>query len=385
MGFGTDIMSKLQELTGSIGSDGSILPGKESTVNYLVSFIKAQGDVDISVVDVENPETGEIEKKIKMAEYVNPDTGEIVPETVYNSYTEVYDGITAAGEFKTSSEYFGDGDVYIGVLSTAGSGEKLARALTFASGANLRYIPPDAGSPLTHVLSSRFFSIYITESSDGVTPVTIKLTCPTVKVSGTEYEDPISAFDEAYQIAQNLPFIKYYIRRGSSGDCYLKGFYANDDTAPSESDFADVTMNAFNDYNPITGDLSMSGTGGGFALVAMEDKVSSDSTDWSVSYSENQNYAFVLWRINGTPFHIGYAGEVSKWNIDYASQCWRRIITNSDEQITALAPIFNQGSGQAASKYSFWSMIIPQDGAYLLSVGNGGTYFYDHGFALRND
>lgn len=392
MGFGTDIMSKLQELTGSIGSDGSILPGKESTVNYLVGFIKAQGDVDISVVDVENPETGDIEKKIKMAEYVNPDTGEIVPETIYNSYTEVYDGITAAGEFKTSSEYFGDGDIYVGCLSTTG-GEKLARALTFASGANLKYTPPSTSAPNVHVLTSQCFSIYITESS-GNAPATIRLACPSVKTDGDEV--PISPFNEVYATAQGLKYINYYIRKGSSGDCYLKGEYSSvpydtSSTTPEE-DFANITMNVFISYNPVTGVLSMENNGGGFALVAMEDKVDRPeiivggvSVDWQQGYSENQDYAFVLWRYNGSPFLIGYPYTNSKWNADYASQCWNRILTNSEEQIVALAPIFNPGSRQTASKYSFWSMIISQEGSYLLSVGNGGTYFYDHGFALRND
>ena len=381
MSFGSRTESLLQELKGYISSDGSILDNWKEKATELVPELKELTGVDISIIDVENPETHEIEQKIQAASYTNLDTGEIVPAAIYNSPNELYDGVTAAGEFKTQTEYFNDTDIYVGCLShLAGSGEKLARALTFASGANLKYshtVHTD-GSNVYYLRCPNFY-IEIKEAKDESSQVSIKL----VVTTQIGEPDAISPFNDAL----GSKFIQYYIRRGSSGDCYLKGVYTDDPIAPdistAETAFADVTMNVFTGYS--SGTVQKSGAYGGFALVAMDDKVSGGSDEASYSASENRNYAFVLWRNNGTPFHIGYTYTVSKFNEDYASMSWNRIITNSDDQVVALAPIFNPGSGQAASADSMWSMIISKEGTYALSVGNGGTYFYDHGFALRSD
>lgn len=383
MPFGSRPESLLQELKGYVSSDGSILDNWKDKATELVPELKELTDVDISIIDVENPETHEIEQKIQAASYTNLDTGEVVPAAIYNSPNELYDGVTAAGEFKTQTEYFNDTDIYVGCLShLAGSGEKLARALTFASGANLKYSHTDGTN--VYRLSCSNFYILITEAADAASQVSIRLYVAP-RTGGAE---SISPFNDEYAFdTLGLKFIKYYIRRGSSGDCYLKGVYTDDPTAPdistAETAFADVTMNVFTGYS--SGTVQKSGAYGGFALVAMDDKVSGGSDEASYSASENRNYAFILWRVNGTPFHIGYMDPISKFNEGYASYSWNRIITNSDDQVVALAPIFNPGSGQAASADSMWSMIISKEGTYALSVGNGGTYFYDHGFALRSD
>lgn len=377
MAFGTMMQDLLGSLSGYLDGNGVIIPGREDMVNEVIKQIRGEG-IDVSVVSVENPETHEMESKIQMAEYTNPE-GEVIPATVYDSPSAMYDGVTAAGEGSTLNDYFGTSDIYIGVLSTGG-GEKLAKALTLACGAGLTYSKSEG----SHWVNGSHFSIEIIEAADANSP-------PAIKGWLKPSADPkwVYIFDYDYAVANGCVAIKYIIRKGAQ-DCYLKGFYSRNDTEPTEADFSDISMNAFTGF--ISGVIHMRSDGhrgeSGFSIVGVENKVdmsdvlsvTTGMSSWSISLD---SYALVLWKDGGTPFFVAMAGFTDDWTEPYASTEWSRVVTGADDQVVSLAPIFNPGSYYYGSKNSFWAMIIAEEGEYELSLGTGGSYYYDHGFALR--
>ncbi len=379
MGFGTMVQDLLGSLSGYLDSNGVVIPGREDMVNEVVKQIKGETNIDISVVSVENPETHEMESKIQVAEYTDPE-GVVVPTTVYNSPNEMYEGVTAAGEGSTLNDYFGSSDIYIGVLSTTG-GAKLAKALTLASGEKLNYAEVNG----TYRAIGSQFIIEIIESTNNSPPV---IKC---WIQSAIPEKWIYVFDLSYAQSENCNAIKYIIRKGTS-DCYLKGFYAGNTDEPTEEDFADVEMNGFNRVTTSEGVTTIQMRGdahrgqSGFAIVGIESKVDLSgalSVVPGVSrYSSSiDSYAVVLWRDNGTPIFV--TGGMDDWTESYAAQEWNRVITDAEDQVVALAPIFGPSSKFFGSKNSFWAMIVAQEGAYELSLGTLGNYYYDHGFALR--
>lgn len=383
--FGGMVDGALSRLQGYVeAGTGKLLPDKEDLANTAINEIKSVLNIDISLETIEDPEhPSQSYQAIK------------VGDEICTSSDMIYTDVTALGEGSTIDAFYaGESDLCVGVLSTTG-GEYLAKAFTFSSGsygygANLQYRADPIDEHVFHVTCPNF-KIKIEEATEN-NPARV-----TLSVTSDLYDLPVEPFNSEHY-SQNAPYLRYYIFKGDSGDCYFKGYYSNNaaeiDPENAYEEFKDVTMNIFSFDNNSVLQKSTNINGGGFAIVGMEQKVSisDDQIDndrimpdyeYKSTSSGPSDYAFVLWALDGAPLIACLTPKTKEYSKRYSCDAYRRIMTNAVDQIVSLAPIFCPGTEYLASANSFWSLVISKDGMYDLTVEDSSKYRYDHGFALK--
>lgn len=384
--FGGMVDGALSRLQGYVeAGTGKLLPGKEELANTAINEIKYVLGIDISLETIEDPEDpSQSYQAIK------------VGDEICTSSDMIYTDVTALGEGSTIDAFYtGESNLCVGVLSTTG-GEYLAKAFTFSSGsygygANLQYRADPDDEHVFHVTCPNF-KIEIEEATEN-NPARVML-----YVTSGLYDLPVEPFNSEYYSQSGAPYLRYYLFKGDSGDCYFKGYYSNNateiDPENAYEEFKDITMNIFSFDNDGVLQKETNVNGGGFAIVGMEqkvnvpdnqiddDRVMPESDYKSPSYGPS-DYAFVLWGLDGAPLIACLTPKTKELSKRYSCDAYRRIMTNAVDQIVSLAPIFCPGTEYLASVNSFWSLVISKDGMYDLAVDDSSKYRYDHGFALR--
>lgn len=377
--IGSYILPYIQKLPGFIDSQGIIIPEQAQNATDTIEFLKSYyPDLDIST---------------------NTDNKIVVEGTICNSPTELSDKLTSEAEKRAENEYFKDNDVYVGIITTGGVND-FSRALTFACGAKASVTELTGDSYAIVKCSS--FQVKVV-ASDGTMPAKILVY---YKYGGVN--NWISVFDDEKALERSSGiykylYLKYMICKGSSGDCYVKGYYTYDATPPSqenfEEEFANCSMGLFEYFwNSTTqkyelGKRNMSASEelqyGGFALIGMTNMIDESKELGAYSFSSSYDkkadvYAYVLWKKDGAPL-IVHSDEIGRGvEVEISGNNWSRIVTNANEQLVSMAPIFAPSSKNYVSAFSYWAMISSKDGVYELNAGGfGQNYRFDHGFVMN--
>lgn len=380
--FGGMVDTAITKLKGCVDSYGRIIDGRESDITESIGTITGSLGIDMTTTTVTDPELGE---------YQAVQVGEHICTSPDDIYDEVYE---AGGDMTVDNFFTGSSNLCAGILSTTG-GEYLAKAFTFAApNANLRFEKNSEDLHAYDVIGPDF-KIKIEEAITGTRPARIYIYSEYAPYEYYTMEPFNSQY--CYHLSTPLCFIRYYLYKGGSGDCYLKGYYSNDTTPfdqehpeQAEEEFENVSMNILKGYVSANGSYVLekdSKNYGGFSIVGVEPKMTkekSEDEDYSFTFktSSASNYATVVWKTDGSPLHVSLNSATRKWGKENANENCRRLITNSSNQILALAPLFTPGSHEFGSINSYWSMVIFKDGTYDLSVTDGLNYRYDHGFVL---
>lgn len=372
--IGSYILPYIQKLPGFIDSQGIIIPEQAQNATDTIEFLKSYyPDLDISA---------------------NADNKIVVEGTICNSPSELSDKLTSEAEKRAENEYFKDNDVYVGIITTGGVND-FSRALTFACSAKASVTELTGDSYAVVKCSS--FQVKVV-ASDGTMPAKILVY---YKYGGVN--NWISVFDDesaASVSSGNVLYLKYMICKGSSGDCYVKGYYSSDATHPDkdnfEEEFADCNMGLFDySWDSSTEKWVLSKTHyanlnhGGFSLIGMTNMIDESKELGAYSFGSSYDkkadvYAYVLWKKDGAPL-IVHSDEIGRGiEIEVSGNNWSRIVTNANEQLVSMAPIFAPSSKNYVSAFSYWAMISSKDGVYELNAGGfGQNYRFDHGFVMN--
>ena len=357
-----DIYTKVK---GYINSDGSIMDGMKDMLLGEASKLNETYGVTIDVSEIEGVE------HISLDGYT------------YTSLTSFETNFETKANSKTITHYFGDYDFYTGVItSSMGSASDFIKALCSASGADLHFstqtLPDESVEyPVAYAAG---FVVRAVPSENGQ-PAQIYV--HDILASDPSLFMPLFMTSESH--GNN---IVYFMFRGSSGDCYFKGFYTNSSTVPSieeaEEFFENIPVGGYR----ITRDAS-TGTDefgpayenvGGMAIIKMVDKTVDGGTT---------RYDAVLMGEGGVPlitFNVYDAAEIV--NRDNAVTEFKNVITMSDAMSMFAAPIYSPLTGNWASQDSFWGLVMPQYGYYYASLSGrnysyGSRHICDHGLLIQ--
>lgn len=367
MAIGTLLSSKFQELKAYLGSDGKVIEGNEDKANKLAEEIETLSGIPVKIGGLGYVQIGSEE---------------------YTDVTAFSDAFTERAEKNTNSAYFPDGkQIYAGVLtSTDESVQNMVRAIAAASGNGIallgRYNSADRIGTLND--QEHGFSILITPS-DGQTHAQ-------VYVAGPDQMDLYSGltlplFNEMIPETSGKLNIMYFIFKGKSGDCYLKGFYTDSTTPPDEENaedfFSECHMNCYDITREIYSDGTYEDTFilsddpyGGFAIISMVEKIEQKSF----------RHDLVLFSRKRTPLMCIH-GEIDI-DLDLCVTEFNQVITNNYDSASAPAPIYTPTTETYASEMSYWGIIVPKDGYYYIDFDlsyYGAKYVYDHGFVMRTN
>lgn len=346
-----DLFNSLKKV---IGQDGKILPGMETFAAEYASKI-----TDLTGINVSFDEEGTVQ----------------IDGEAYTKLSDFDEAFTEKSEGTAANSYFNDKPYAIGILdSTAESAKNLAMLLSAAgTAASLVVHQQDNGA---YSLSSPGFTIWISPNN-GTSPAQVSVGGATSAIM--PFTRTVPLFQPEGTLGGNMPYIVYFIYRGRTGDFYFKGKRTSSTTLPdideAEIFFEDCHMNSYNIIRRSDEDEFINGDSinGGFAVVQMEDKIT----------YENKRYDLVLFSVNGAPL-LSIYGSLE---IDL-DKCFTEIngyIADSIDAATVPAPIYTPASSTYASKQSYWGLIAPKRGYYVIDLGwlLGGEHIYDHGFILR--
>lgn len=357
-----DIYKKVK---GYINSDGTIIDGMKDELLKEASKLNEQYGTTIDVTEIEG------------VEHVSLDG------YAYTSLTTFETNFESKANSKTISHYFGDYDFYTGVItSSMDSASVFIKALCSASGADLhsstQTLP--GGSVEYPVAYAAGFVVRAVPSENGQ-PAQVYV--HDILASDPGLFMPLFMTSESH--GSN---IVYFMFKGSSGDCYFKGFYTDSSAAPSIKDAEEffkntpvggysITRNAStgtDEFGPVYENV------GGMAIIKMVDKTVDGGTT---------RYDAVLMGKDGVPlitFNVYDATEIV--NRDNTITEFKNVTTMSDAMTMFAAPIYSPLTGNWASQNSFWGLIMPQYGYYYASLGGrnhsyGSRHICDHGLLIQ--
>lgn len=357
MGLGSRASTWFSELKGVLNSDGTVIEGMESVAQEKISSLNTYLNIPISF----------------------DDDGHIAVDGVsYDSKAEFDAAYSEKAEKSTVTEYFDNRNYYCGCIDdTVSALETFVKAFVAAPhGASPKF---QAESADAYAIQAGMCLLRVERSIDGA-PASL------IIMSG-EGAGAYEYLPVPVDNASDGLYINYFIRKGSTGDCYLKCFRSNTPQIPALDDaeefYKDIHMNT---YTITQNDLSQpaviahnSTNNGGFALVEMENQVGEGEA----------LFMPVIFTEYGTPLLVGIKTELETAHLandipQNSDPAFYRHITNDPEFICIPAPIYSPLSGGYASKYSFWGMVSPKDGYYelTLTARAGSNYIYDHGFIL---
>ena len=348
-----DILARLR---GMINQDGSIMSQYADTIGQTIQDLKDVSGVDITTVEIDG------------VEHI------AIGETAYTSLNDFTLDYEEDAQNNKVTTYFDSHNWYVGVVdSTPESAKTFIKALCAASGADLHL----NDLLLVDVAWCEGFAIQAIPSLTG-NPAQISI------ADSDGQQTPIDLFIDPDR--ESKPYIKYFIYRGTRGDCYFKGFNAADTTIPSLDDaeeyFKDVSIGGYRirtTYDPDTGDpvdvfeVDNQGYSGGCAIIKMEDKFEGGSSHYDVALLQNHGGPL-------TTFSVFNYDDIVNYSNSFMDVYSQSSLYDNDGTVFP-APIYSPLSGLAASSYSYWALIAPKYGYYYLGIGYN-QFVCDHGFLL---
>lgn len=354
MGLGSWGSDKLQTLKGYINGDGSIMEGMTEQFTGVANELSSYYGIPITISDDGHVEADGVE-------YESLDT-------FSNEYTE-------KAEQKTITNYFDTYRYYCGVITNENSSaDNFIKAICAASGADLHYSALAGYYSATTKDNTFGFEAHAATNEDKAL----------IRLIGTSAGIQSPFIDIMGNITSSVgSYLKYFIYKGSTGDCYFKCFYSSDTTLPeldvAEDYFKDIHINAYEivpGSEVLTYELKHKDTNtGGVAIIKFSSVISG---------IEDQPYDVVLFSTFGSPLVVGLTEEnISSY--DTSNQIFYRAITNNDALAATAAPIYSPTSDPYVSENSYWGIISIKDGYYTTNLGSqfGSSFVYDHGFMLR--
>lgn len=298
----------------------------------------------------------------------------------------------------SSSQYFKEGDVQYGVLSSTG-GEKLQDILQSATTATFQ-----SATAGTHQYSLRSAScrLVIQEyDASGETPI-----YPNILVYvGGEAGYYIPIFQPKDHLS-SWTALKYEVAKSETGDFIFKAYTANDDTEPDPEtaselfdQFSILSFTVEKEASEEEGKVHYSGhwdrpTGtdelyytSGFLFAEFSQRYNTShytETEEATPVNGDGYWGCVFFNKNGAPLYVT-APNCSYFTEKYASSddlspSW----SDSAGDSVCLAPIFTPSSGVYASEHAGWLIMAKwENSVYTITGLSASSYRCDHGICME--
>lgn len=339
-------------LKGCFNSDGSVMEGMHDLAASKIEDMKSLTGIDISM-----SEEGQIQMN----------------GADYTSLSQFDTDFTEAAAKTTIGNFFDDRQYYSGVINdTYDSLKTFCLAVGAATGCEL-YPKGTQSEDEFYAGGDRLLIRAQRATANSRAQVTV----------GVPTESMVAIFAQYVDIFKDEggSNIRYFIFKGRSGDCYVKGERTAESTAvpidEAEEHFADVSFASFvgTDVGSGVWSISCEHPTSGFAIVQMENKLPEDPKNVDTRYD------ILLLEEHGCPLTI--VTERGLTEKDAVAPTFNITWTGGGTDYIQAAPIYTPDSEPYASNTSRYALVTSQSGYQFVSLGLGLQYVYDSGFLME--